>query len=134
MQIWKICQYFCLYMKTICWRFHITTSFTFWEIRTWGMWKVCLQAFRGNSIRNLQALRANNSRIIRIKNAKFSAYCFYINTNMQGDFRICGSAFLPKSCNTSRSCNTSCNTSRLHLWDNQLKGFQKILILMFQTE
>ena len=30
-----------------------------------------------------------NSRILRIKNAKFSGYCFYINTNMLGDFQIC---------------------------------------------
>ena len=30
-----------------------------------------------------------NFRIIRIKNAKFSEYCFYMNTNMQGDFEIC---------------------------------------------
>ena len=33
--------------------------------------------------------RANNSRILRIKNAKFSEYCFYMNTNIQGDFQIC---------------------------------------------
>ena len=25
----KICQYFCLHMKIICWRFHIKTPFTF---------------------------------------------------------------------------------------------------------
>ena len=24
-----------------------------------------------------------------IKKAKFSGYCFYMNTNLQGDFRIC---------------------------------------------
>ena len=30
-----------------------------------------------------------NSRILRIKNAKFSGYCFYINTNMELDFQIC---------------------------------------------
>ena len=28
------------------------------------------------------------SRIVRIKIAKFSGYCFYMNTNIQGDFQI----------------------------------------------
>ena len=40
-------------------------------------------------LRNLQTSLANNSRIFRIKNAKFSGYCFYINTNVQRDFQIC---------------------------------------------
>ena len=31
----------------------------------------------------------NNSIIIRIKNAKFSDYCFYMNTNIYGNFQIC---------------------------------------------
>ena len=34
-----------LHMKIICWRFHIKTPFTFWDMRTWGVWKVCLQTF-----------------------------------------------------------------------------------------
>ena len=33
--------------------------------------------------------RANTSRILRIKNVKFSGYCFYMNTNMLRDFKIC---------------------------------------------
>ena len=37
----------------------------------------------------MQTSRANNSRILRIKNAKFSVYCYYINTNILGDFQIC---------------------------------------------
>ena len=32
---------------------------------------------------------ANIYRILRIKNAKFPGYCFYINTNIYGDFQIC---------------------------------------------
>ena len=40
-------------------------------------------------LRNLQTLRTNNSRIPRIKTAKFSWYCFYMNTNIWGDFQIC---------------------------------------------
>ena len=40
-------------------------------------------------LRNLETSRANNSRIIRIYNATFSGYCFYINRNIQGDFQIC---------------------------------------------
>ena len=46
----SICQYLCLHMKIICWRFHIKTPFTFWDMRTWDMWKVCLQTFRYNRI------------------------------------------------------------------------------------
>ena len=86
----KICRYVRLYIKTICW-------ITFWVIRTRDMWKVCLQTFRKNRIcwklayflRTLRTSRANNSRILRIKNMKLSGYCFYINTNTQGDFQIC---------------------------------------------
>ena len=44
-QIWK---YLPPHMKIICWRFHIKTPFTFWDMRTWNMWKVCLQTFRNN--------------------------------------------------------------------------------------
>ena len=32
---------------------------------------------------------ANNSIILRIRNAKFSGYCFYPNTNIKRDFQIC---------------------------------------------
>ena len=31
----------------------------------------------------------NNSRILTIKNAKFSGYHFYMNLNIKGDFQIC---------------------------------------------
>ena len=31
--------------------------------------------------------RANNSRTLRIKNAKFSGYCFYMNTNVTEIFK-----------------------------------------------
>ena len=37
----------------------------------------------------LQTSRANNSRILMIKNANFSGYCFYMNTNVWVDFQIC---------------------------------------------
>ena len=36
MQIWKPVN-ICLYMKIICWRFHIKTPFTFWDMPTWNM-------------------------------------------------------------------------------------------------
>ena len=35
-----------------------------------------------------QTSRANNSRILRIKNTKLSGYCLYKNSNIQGDFQI----------------------------------------------
>ena len=31
----------------------------------------------------------NNSRILKIKNTKFSGYCFNMNTRIQRDFKIC---------------------------------------------
>ena len=34
-------------------------------------------------------LRVNNSRILTIKNAKFSEYYFYMNLNILGDFQFC---------------------------------------------
>ena len=46
----KICQYLPLHMKIICQRFHIKAPFTFWDMRMWDMWKVCLQTFRNNRI------------------------------------------------------------------------------------
>ena len=40
-------------------------------------------------LRNLRISRENNWRILRSENAKFSWYCFYMNTNIQGDLQIC---------------------------------------------
>ena len=44
----KICKNLRLYLEIICWRFHIKTPFTFWEMRLRDMWKVCSQTFRNN--------------------------------------------------------------------------------------
>ena len=46
-------------------------------------WKL----FKKTSI--LQTLRMNNLRILRIQDAKFSWYYFYINTNIKADYQIC---------------------------------------------
>ena len=48
MQIWKSANIFVFIWK--CWRFQIKTPFTFIDMRTWDMWKVCLQTFRNNRI------------------------------------------------------------------------------------
>ena len=37
---------------------------------------------------NLQTSRTNNSRVLRIKTAKVSGFCFYMKTNREGDFKI----------------------------------------------
>ena len=37
----------------------------------------------------MQTSLINNLRILRIKNPKFSGYCFYMNTNIYWDFQIC---------------------------------------------
>ena len=83
-------------MKMICWRFYIKTPSTFWDMRTWDMSKVCLRTFRNNRIcykiacflRNLQTSRTNNWIILKIENAKFSGYFFYMNANIERDFQI----------------------------------------------
>ena len=41
-------QYLCLHIKIICWKLHFKTHFTFWDMRTWDMLKVCLPTFRNN--------------------------------------------------------------------------------------
>ena len=50
MQIWKTASIFVFILKILCWRFQIKTLFNFWDMRTWNMWKVCLQTFRKNRI------------------------------------------------------------------------------------
>ena len=86
----KICQYLRLHMK-MSRRFHIKTTFTFWDMRTWDMWKVCLHTY---FLRNLQTLRENNSWILRIKKTKLFGYPFDMNTGISGDFQICISVLL----------------------------------------
>ena len=66
-------------------------------MRTLDIQNICLQTYRNNRIRSkvayflrkIQILRANNSRILRIQNAKFSGYYFYMDTNIWRDFQIC---------------------------------------------
>ena len=45
----------------------------------------------------VQTLRVNNSKILRIQNAKFSGYCFYMNTKKWRDFQICTSVHLRRA-------------------------------------
>ena len=60
------------------------------------MWKLCLQTFGNNRIRqklayflrHVETSRVNNSRILWIKKAKFSGYCFNMNRNIWRDFCI----------------------------------------------
>ena len=69
------------------------------------MQKVCLQTCRKNRIflklayflRKIQDLLVNNSRILTIKNAKFTAYYFYMNLNIWLYFQICINVPLKKS-------------------------------------
>ena len=39
-------------------------------------------------LKNLQNSWANNSRILMIKNAKFSGYCLYMNIKLYGNFNL----------------------------------------------
>ena len=80
----KICQYLRLHMKITCQRFQDQTLFTFWNRHTWDMYKVFLRTFRNNRIWfklhyflwNLQNLRANNSRILRLRMRNFQCIDF----------------------------------------------------------
>ena len=67
--------YFRFHLEIICQRFCIKTPCTFWDMR--DVWKV-LAYF----LRNVLASLANNSRILKIKEVKFSGYCFYMNTDI----------------------------------------------------
>ena len=124
-------------------------------MRTWDMWKVYLRTLRNNRcwklacfLRNLQASRVNNSRILRIKIAKFSGYCFYVNTNIQIDFQICISlplrAFIKRFEAPQKSMKIEsklifslCPGSGwegLILINLQGASFNKILVAEFMTE
>ena len=100
----KFYWYLRLHIKIICRRFHITRPFSFWDIRTRDIWNVCLQTYKNNRIcwklayflRKIQTWRVNNSRILRIRNAKCSGYCFHMNPNTQWNFQICIGAVLRK--------------------------------------
>ena len=69
----KICQYLRLHMNITCPRFYIKTPFTFLRYAHVRYVK---------SLKNLQTLQANNSRILRMKNVNISGYCFYMKTNI----------------------------------------------------
>ena len=47
--------------------------------------------------KKIQTLRVNNSRTLTIKNAKFSGYYLYMNSNIWGNFQICISVPLKKA-------------------------------------
>ena len=116
----KICQYFLLHLKIICWCFHIKISFIFWDMSTWICEKFVYEHSKiieynkklAYFLRHLQISRANNLRILRIKNAKFPGYCFYTNTNIYGDFQICISVPLKfKQDLISRPVNKICKNA-----------------------
>ena len=75
----------------------IITPFSFSDMRTLDMRNLHLQTCRYNRIRwkvayfwrKIQTLRVNNSKILRIQNAKFWGHYFYLNTNIWRNFQIC---------------------------------------------
>ena len=82
-------------------------------MHTLDMHNVYLQTYRNNRIRKkvayflrkIQTSGANNSRILRIQNAEFSGYYFYMNTNIWRDFQICINAPLKRMRNAMH-CNS----------------------------
>ena len=88
-----------------------------------------LQTFRNNRIGlklayaliNLQTSRINNTRILRIKNAKFSGYSFYMNTSIWGDFQICTG--VPLRLSDPKAYPESFQTSKMELFVKIVNGF-----------
>ena len=95
------------------------------------MRNVCLQIYRNNRIcwklayflSKIQILRVNNSRILTIKNAKFSSYYFYMNLNLWRDFQFCISVPLILTFLILNSFHTSFLCLSYKLWTgNSLLG------------
>ena len=86
-----------LLIKIICGRFRIIRLFTFLHMCFRDTWNICFETYRNNRIcekvayfsRKIQVFWVNNSRILRIKNAKLSGYSFHMNPNIQWNFQIC---------------------------------------------
>ena len=55
--------------------------------------------------RKRQTLRVNNLRILKIKNAEFSGYYFYMKLNIWGHFQICISVPLIRHFNLTSEWN-----------------------------
>ena len=66
------------------------------------MLKISLLFFRNLQKNFWKTSRENNSRILRIKNAKFSGYCFYMKIHILADFQICIS--VPLNSTTESVC------------------------------
>ena len=90
MQIWKSPHVFVFICKLYVEDFTLK-HFLLFEICAPEVWKKFVykhsQAIecvknKPTFLRNLQTSRANKLRILRIKNANFSRYCFYMNTNI----------------------------------------------------
>ena len=97
MQYSCIKSYISLYVKNIITQIAHYNSFHFLRYAKFRCAKylfTCIQKLWNTlkcnpSFKKDANFRANNSRILRIYNAKFSGYYFYMNTNNWRDFQIC---------------------------------------------
>ena len=71
----KICQYLCLHMKAICWRFHIKIPFTFWDMPAGDMWKKKKKKIT-YFLRILQTSRASNGQLLELRMRNFHSIVF----------------------------------------------------------
>ena len=83
-------------------------------------------------LRNLQSSRANNSRIIRIKNAQFAGYCFYMNTNILRDFQIYISVPLMVGLFSCQNQSTSKKKSEIDLSSRGFRAMKIQWLKMFE--
>ena len=116
-----------LHIKLICRRFCIIRPLTF-EMHPSEMYEMFVYKHTETIeyvkkvacfLRKLQTLRVHNSRILRIKNPKFSGYSFNMKRNVQWDFQICVSYEGPLSYEVFNrdlwllsSLNSSLNSSK----------------------
>ena len=49
----------------------------------------CGYYYRGGAYQRETLFQCGHSKILRVKNEEFSGYCFYMNTNTQGNFQMC---------------------------------------------
>ena len=102
----KICQNLRLYVKIICWRFHIKHLLLF-EICAR---EICQKfVYKHSEQKNMLKISLLFKKFtnLRIKNAKFSEYCFYMNTNRFGFFQICISIPLRHLWTAASECSSS---------------------------
>ena len=81
-------------MKIVCQIFLIAAPFTFWGVRTSGVWGVCSRGFGSSGVckglayflGRLRASRGDGQGVSKIGDAKIAGHCFCVGTNQWREF------------------------------------------------